>query len=137
MAGHKQIAFESFILDITNELLWKRSERIRLRPKTFALLRYLAEYPGQLVTKSELLNAIWKNLHAGDEALKHCVAAMRKTLDDPSDAPKFVEKVHRRGYRFIGKTSKQNTKNGKRSADFRARKQAQNNRQAEAYERLT
>ena len=89
------------------------------------------------MTKSELLNAIWKNLHAGDEALKHCVAAMRKTLDDPSDAPKFVEKVHRRGYRFIGKTSKQNTKNGKRSADFRARKQAQNNRQAEAYERLT
>jgi predicted ATPase/DNA-binding winged helix-turn-helix (wHTH) protein len=107
MTSHKQILFEGFALDTTNELLWRGSERIRLRPKTFALLRILAERPGQLVTKNELLNAVWQNLHIGDEALKHCVAEIRRALNDSSEAPRFVETVHRRGYRFIGKTHQQ------------------------------
>jgi DNA-binding winged helix-turn-helix (wHTH) protein/tetratricopeptide (TPR) repeat protein len=120
MIGHKQILFDTFTLDTTNELLWRGSERIRLRPKTFALLRHLAERPGQLVTKSELLNAIWQNLHIGDEALKHCVAEIRKALDDSSETPRIVETVHRRGYRFIGKTYKQNKDDAPGRGSFKA-----------------
>ncbi len=124
MTNDSRIAFEGFILDAANELLWRGSERIRLRPKTFALLRYLAGRPGQLVTKNELLNAIWQDLHVGDEALKHCVAEIRRGLSDLPESPKFIETVHRRGYRFVGKVLSQTSKNEDRPISFNAQPQA-------------
>ncbi len=90
------------MLDALNESLWKGSEKIRLRPKTFAFLQYLIARPGQLVTKDQLLSVLWQNCHVGDEALKHCVAEIRKALNDSAETPRFIETVHRRGYRFIG-----------------------------------
>jgi DNA-binding winged helix-turn-helix (wHTH) protein/tetratricopeptide (TPR) repeat protein len=108
MPKRKPITFDAFALDTANELLWKGTERIFLRPKTFALLKYLVERPGQLVTKQELLNALWQNLNIGDEALKHCVNEIRRGLDDNALSPCFIETVFRRGYRFIGyKAAKQ------------------------------
>ena len=97
------IRFDVFALDLVNELLYKGPEKICLRPKTFALFRQLAEHPGALVTKTALLNAIWKNCNVGDEALKHCVAEIRRALGDDAETPKYIETVHRRGYRFIGR----------------------------------
>ena len=97
------IKFDAFAIDSVNELVYKGAEKIRLRPKTFALLCQLAGHPGRLVTKADLLNAIWKNYNVGDEALKHCVAEIRRALSDDAEIPKFIETVHRRGYRFVGK----------------------------------
>jgi DNA-binding winged helix-turn-helix (wHTH) protein len=107
MPDSGKITFDAFTLDPANELLWKGSDRIRLRPKTFAILRLLVERPGQLITKNELLNAVWRDCHVGDEALKHCVAEIRRALWDEAETPRLVETVHRRGYRFIGKIGAQ------------------------------
>jgi DNA-binding winged helix-turn-helix (wHTH) protein/tetratricopeptide (TPR) repeat protein len=106
MIDNRPIQFDPFTLDPANELLWRGEEKVRLRPKTFALLRHLALRPGALVTKTDLLNAVWGECNVGDEALKHCVAEIRRALDDSAEAPRFVETVHRRGYRFIGSTAR-------------------------------
>jgi DNA-binding winged helix-turn-helix (wHTH) protein/tetratricopeptide (TPR) repeat protein len=103
MTDPKLIKFDGFAIDPVNELVYRGAEKIRLRPKTFALLCQLAEHPGRLVTKADLLNAIWKNYNVGDEALKHCVAEIRRVLGDDAETPKYIETVHRRGYRFVGK----------------------------------
>jgi DNA-binding winged helix-turn-helix (wHTH) protein/tetratricopeptide (TPR) repeat protein len=103
MTDPKLIRFDAFAIDAENELLYKGAEIIRLRPKTFALLRQLADHPGRLVTKADLLNAIWKNYNVGEEALKHCVTEIRRVLNDDAETPQYIETVHRRGYRFIGK----------------------------------
>jgi len=60
------ITFPPFRVDAANELLWRDADAIPLRPKSFALLRYLAERPGQLVTKDELLEAVWPDTHVTD-----------------------------------------------------------------------
>ena len=106
MSDNRPVQFEAFTLDPANELLWKGEEKVRLRPKTFALLRHLALRPGALVTKTELLNAVWGECNVGEEALKHCAAEIRRALDDRAEAPRFLETVHRRGYRFIARTSR-------------------------------
>src|SRR5208283_4084999 len=56
--------FPPFWLDTVNECLWRRrddgdDEQIRLSPKAFAVLRYLVEHAGRLVTQDELLDALW------------------------------------------------------------------------------
>ncbi len=57
--------------------------------------------PGRLITKQELLEAIWPAVYVADGALKVCVREIRRALHDDAHAPRFVETAHRRGYRFI------------------------------------
>ena len=102
IANDKSIVFDRFSLDLVNESLWKGSEEIKLRPKAFALLNYLLQHSGQLVTKEELLNAIWPETFVGDAVLKVTVGQLREALEDDPKSPQFIETSHRRGYRFIG-----------------------------------
>lgn len=96
------VTFGPFRLDPGTESVWRKAEEIRLRPKAFAVLRYLAERPSRLVTKEELLEAVWPEVAVGDAALAVCVGEIRKLLGDEARTPRFIETIHRRGYRFIG-----------------------------------
>jgi DNA-binding winged helix-turn-helix (wHTH) protein/tetratricopeptide (TPR) repeat protein len=96
------LTFGPFRLDAETESLWRAGEEIRLRPKTLAVLRYLAERPGRLVSKDALLEAVWPEAEVGEAALTVCVNEIRRALGDEARAPRFVETVHRRGYRFVG-----------------------------------
>ncbi len=89
-------------LDPSNQSILKDQQRIQLAPKTFAVLDYLRAHPGQLVTKDELLSTVWPQVCVGDAVLKVAVRDIRKVLGDDPRSPRFIETVHRRGYRFIG-----------------------------------
>src|SRR4029453_15556622 len=57
---------------------------------------------GRLVTKDELLTTLWRDAIVSDAALASCIRDLRKALRDTSQAPRYIETVHRRGFRFIG-----------------------------------
>ena len=94
-------SFPPFRLDSKNEQLWRKNEEVRLRRKTFAVLRHLAEHPGELVTKAALLDAIWPDVSVSDSMPAHSVRELRKALGDTAHTPRFIETVQGRGYRFI------------------------------------
>src|SRR4030095_17070084 len=89
-------------VNLETEQLWHGAEECRLRPKTFAVLRYLVEHPHRLVSKEDLLEAIWPMLAVSEAVLTVCVGELRKALGDDPQRPQFIETVHGRGYRFIG-----------------------------------
>ena len=93
--------FASFRLDLANEQLWAGDARLPLRGKTFAVLRYLVERPGELVTKAALLDAVWADAAVSDSMPSICVTELRKALGDDARQPGIIETVHGRGYRFI------------------------------------
>jgi predicted ATPase/DNA-binding winged helix-turn-helix (wHTH) protein len=93
--------FPPFRLDPENAQLWRADREIRLRRKTFDVLLYLVDHPGQLVTKAALLDAIWAEVTVSDSMPATCVAELRKALGDEARVPRFIETVHGRGYRFI------------------------------------
>jgi hypothetical protein len=74
-------------LDLANECLWRGVQAIPLRPKTFAVLRYLLDHPGQLVTKAALLDAVWPAIAVGDGGLMVCMHELRRALGDNPKAP--------------------------------------------------
>ncbi len=96
-----QLIFGDFQLDCLNDTLLKGEETISLTPKAFRLLRYLAESGGRLLRKDELLEAVWPGLVVGDAALNVCISEIRKALGDQAGAPRYIQTVHKRGYRFI------------------------------------
>lgn len=77
------------------------SRLIALEQKSMDVLMLLATRPGQIVTRSEILDAIWPNIAAGDQALNRCISNLRKALNDCVDAPSIIETVPHRGYRLI------------------------------------
>jgi predicted ATPase len=87
---------------LVNERLWRGDQALALRPKTFALLRYLVAHPGQLLTKAVLLEALWPETMVSEVVLAVRIRELRQVLGDSAQAPRFIETVHRRGYRFIG-----------------------------------
>jgi DNA-binding winged helix-turn-helix (wHTH) protein len=89
-------------LDRVNQCLWRGSERLTLTPKAFALLCELARHPGQLVTKEQLLRAVWPSTVVSEGVVKVCILEIRKALGDGRGGVRFVETLHRRGYRLVG-----------------------------------
>jgi predicted ATPase len=101
MREEPQCWFGPFRFDALDKRLWRGLDAVPLTPKAFDVLHDLVQHPGRLVTKRELLDDVWPGLHVGDAVLKVCVREIRRALGDAAHAPRFVETVHGRGYRFI------------------------------------
>ena len=102
--------FPPFRLDTTNQCLWRRrdggdEERILLRPKSYAVLRYLVERAGRLVTEDELLEAVWPDVYVQPQAVKSHLFDVRRVLGDSPKNPVFIETLPKRGYRFVAPVS--------------------------------
>src|SRR5262245_54479700 len=95
------VLFPPFRLDLTGSRLWQGEREIRLRPKTFAVLRYLAERPGRLVSTTDLLQAIWPGVAVTDVRPRLCMRELRAALGDDAHSPRFIETRPGRGYQFI------------------------------------
>jgi len=96
-----RIGFAPFVLDAAEARLYRGADIIRLRGKSLSVLEYLAQRPGQLVTKDELLTALWPETYVSEAALAGCVRELRHALGDSRGQPRFIETVYGRGYRFI------------------------------------
>jgi TolB-like protein len=98
----RALTFGRFRLDPRGGLT-SGAREVRLTPKALGLLAFLAERPGEVVTKDELFAAVWPETAVGDAALVTCIQELRKALRDDARQPRYIETLHRRGYRFIGK----------------------------------
>ena len=96
--SHLAYSFGDFTLDIDRGALLGAGEDIRLRPKSFEVLSYLLERHGRLVTKEELLDAIWGNTVVTEDAVTQCLIDIRRAIRD--DQHQMIRTVPRRGYIF-------------------------------------
>ncbi len=94
----KRLRFDRYVLDLHRGCLLRDGNEIALRPKTFAVLRYLTENSGRLVSKDELFAAVWPNLAITDDALVQSIGELRRALGD--DGPRLIRTTPRRGYRL-------------------------------------
>src|SRR5687767_13311982 len=93
--------FEPFRLDALDERLWEDQRHVRLGHKAFAALQLLVSRPGELVTKEYLLATVWSGTTVCEAVLTTAMRELRRALGDAARAPRFIETVHGRGYRFI------------------------------------
>jgi DNA-binding winged helix-turn-helix (wHTH) protein/tetratricopeptide (TPR) repeat protein len=97
------VRFGVFEVNPRSGELRKSGTRIGLQDQPFKVLIALLEQPGEVVTREELKRRIWPEDSFGDfdHAVNVAVAKLRAALADSADAPRFVETLPRRGYRFI------------------------------------
>lgn len=97
-AEHHRYSFGRFILDIERGALQKDGADILLRPKCFAVLTYLVKHHGVLLTKDELMTAIWPNQAVTEDSLTQCLIQIRKALGDTKK--QVLRTIPRRGFLF-------------------------------------
>ena len=95
--------FDDFLADPGTWKLSRGGQEIHLEPVVLELLIYLITHRERLVTRQELMDTVWGDTVISESALTKAVARLRKALDDHSAAPRYLETVRSRGYRFVAK----------------------------------
>jgi adenylate cyclase len=101
MQAEQGFSFGPYLLDSVHGQLWRGKQAVKITPKALAVLRHLVARPSQVVTKGELFGAAWPDTVVSDAALTYCIRELRHALRDDARIPRYIETVHRRGYRFI------------------------------------
>jgi adenylate cyclase len=96
--GRELYAFDGYTLDLIRGCLRNAGGEIQLRAKSFELLRYLVQNAGRLISKDELVTAVWPNVIVGDDSLAQCMSELRNALSDLDR--RIIKTVPRRGYLF-------------------------------------
>ncbi len=100
MAG-SSYRFGPFLIDRAGYRALRGAEPVDLTPQLLDLLLHLLDHAGTLVTKEQLLDALWPEANVTENALTQAVSELREALGDDAGAPRFIKTIARRGYRFI------------------------------------
>ena len=97
--------FEQFEVDDREFRFSEHGTPLQVEPKVLRLLLYLIENRNRLVRKQELLDTVWQDAMVTENALTRAIGLLRKSLNDDSRVPKFIETVPTAGYRFIARVT--------------------------------
>ena len=86
--------------------LHKGQEVLTVEPRVMDLLMLLAESPGQVFGRDEILERVWSETKVQDDALRRVVTLLRRVLDDDPKQPRYIETITRRGYRLVAPVSR-------------------------------
>jgi TolB-like protein/DNA-binding winged helix-turn-helix (wHTH) protein/Tfp pilus assembly protein PilF len=102
------IRFDSFEMELKSGELRRDGALIKLQPQPFKVLALLAAQAGQVVTREEIQREIWGDETFVDyeQGVNFCIKRIRAALGDDAQAPRFIETLPRRGYRFIAQVER-------------------------------
>ena len=95
------VTFGPFAFDARNGILSRGGTEIPLPPRVIGVLALLLARPAEVVPRQDLLDRVWKDAFVTDTSLAEAVSFLRQALGDDPQAPRYVQTVHRRGYRFV------------------------------------
>jgi TolB-like protein/Flp pilus assembly protein TadD len=93
--------FDDVVIDCRDFRVFKNDEPRRITPRAYEVLLFLVTQQGRLVSKQELFDQIWKESFVTDNALTRMIKEIRQVIGDDADAPRYIETLSKRGYRFI------------------------------------
>jgi DNA-binding winged helix-turn-helix (wHTH) protein len=93
--------FADIQVDESNFSVTKAGEVLPLEPKVFKVLQFLLHHADRVVTKDELLEAVWNNCSVSESSLTRSVAVLRRLLGDDTREPRYIATVPTVGYRFL------------------------------------
>jgi len=97
-SGHR---FGDYVLDLQRHTLSRGGSEVHLGERALEVLRLLVENAGCVVTRNELIDAVWRDVIVSDDSLARAVSDIRTALGDDASHARYIRTVHRQGYVFI------------------------------------
>ncbi len=85
----------------------KGSHRISIEPRVIEVLAYMADYPGEVLSKKQIMKAVWPDTYVSDEVIRYSISELRKAFKDDAKNPRIIQTIARRGYRLIAPVTRQ------------------------------
>src|SRR5713226_8207900 len=101
-AVHRKLKFGPFELAIGERVLRRDGQVLPLGDRALDILTYLADRPGEVIAKQELIDHVWSDVTVEEGSLRVHVAAIRKALGDGQLGNRYIANVKARGYLFVG-----------------------------------
>ena len=107
----RRVSFGTFELDLESGELHRLGRRVPLQEQPARILGLLVSRPGELVTREELRQLLWtdETFVEFDASLNAAITKVRRALGDSPSAPRFIETVPKRGYRFLADVQRLDT----------------------------
>ena len=99
---HRTLRFGPFELSSSERMLRRDGVTLPLGSRAFDILVYLAERPGEVIGKKELIDHVWWNVAVEEGSLRVHISAIRKALRDGQFGNRYIANVKGRGYSFVG-----------------------------------
>lgn len=99
--GNERLQVGDWAVERALNQLSSAGKTVKLEPKAMAVLGYLADRPGQVVSREALLSAIWPGVVVGDDSLTQVVIKLRKALGDVPEKPAYIQTISKGGYRLV------------------------------------
>jgi adenylate cyclase len=93
----------------------RANQKISVEPKVIEVLVYLAEHPGEVLPKEQIIHAVWPDTYVSDEVLRYSISELRKAFSDDAKNPGIIQTIPRRGYRLIAEVSNKSPSNARAS----------------------
>jgi adenylate cyclase len=84
----------------------RENRKTSVEPKVIEVLAYMADYPGEVLSKEQIIQAVWPDTFVSDEVLRYSITELRKAFGDDAKNPQIIQTIPRRGYRLIAEVSK-------------------------------
>ncbi len=96
-----QIRVGPWLVEPRLNIVSRKGTAVRVEPKVMEVLVCLAAHPGEVLSKEELLKAVWPDTFVTDDALTHCISDLRRVLEDDAREPRVIQTIPKRGYRLV------------------------------------
>lgn len=96
-----QIQVGPWLVEPSLNIVSRNGTAVRVEPKVMEVLVCLAAHPGEVLSKEELLKAVWPDTFVTDDALTHCISDLRRVLEDDAREPRVIQTIPKRGYRLV------------------------------------
>lgn len=103
--------FGTFLLDDkSGKVTSADGAEVKLRPQAFRLLEFLIKSYPHILSRDQIIDQVWGSEHLSSNSLPQVISELRQAIGDDPQTPRFIETVHRRGYRFIGQVEVEATR---------------------------
>jgi DNA-binding winged helix-turn-helix (wHTH) protein len=94
--------FQDYSLDVERRELRRRSDLVAVEPQVLDLLQYLIRNRDHVVSKDELIAAVWNGRIISESALSSRLTAVRQAVGDSGEQQRLIRTIARKGFRFVG-----------------------------------
>lgn len=97
----RNLIIGDWTIDAPSNRISGKGKTVELEPRVMDLLMLFAARAGEVISKTEMIESLWDEVHVNDDALTRCIFKLRKALEDDARSPEYIETVSKRGYRLI------------------------------------
>jgi len=99
----RELQIGDWLVEPDLNCITRKKVKIQVEPKVIEVLVCLADYPGEVLSKEQIIQTVWPDTYVSEEVLRYSISELRKAFKDDAKNPRIIQTIARRGYQGKGR----------------------------------